>query len=274
MELLNNNAQTLVKFFEFVAFIRKFFSEQNFLDVMALPMVFHPGIEPHIHPLQIYSAYEKKQLPFYLQTSPEFMLKDLLSQVNRPLFSLTYSFRDEPCSPHHRKQFLMLEWYRPSSGLADIMEDCANLIHKALSHLHQQGLTTTLPSQNISIVKKTVQEIFQEQLGFDILSYLDFNSLLTYIKNHLKDIPLPAKPESLLWEDLFFLIFLNKIEPILKEYPLFILYEYPSPLAALSRIKENDSRVCERFEIYIHGVEIGNCFYELTDVYEQETRGK
>jgi lysyl-tRNA synthetase class 2 len=51
-----------------------------------------------------------------------------------------------------------------------------------------------------------------------------------------------------------------------------MITEFPSPLSALSTLKKDDPRVCERFEVYINGVELCNCFNELTDAREQKNR--
>ena len=83
---------------------------------------------------------------------------------------------------------------------------------------------------------------------------------------------MPDKEVS--WDDLFFIVFLNVIEPKLKNYPKVILKEYPASQAALSTLKESDPSVCERFEIYLDGIEIGNCFNELTDLDVQKSDTK
>ncbi|PJA42930.1 hypothetical protein CO176_00880, partial [Candidatus Woesebacteria bacterium CG_4_9_14_3_um_filter_39_10] len=41
---------------------------------------------------------------------------------------------------------------------------------------------------------------------------------------------------------------------------------------ALARRKKSDPRFAERFEIFLAGVELGNCFSELTDAKEQRER--
>ena len=51
-----------------------------------------------------------------------------------------------------------------------------------------------------------------------------------------------------------------------------ILCEYPTAEAALARPKAADPRVAERFELYACGVELANCFGELTDPAEQRRR--
>ena len=65
-----------------------------------------------------------------------------------------------------------------------------------------------------------------------------------------------------------------KIEPFLGlDHPTF-LTDYPISLAALARPKPNDTRLAERFELYIAGVEIANAFGELGDAAEQRRRFK
>lgn len=80
--------------------------------------------------------------------------------------------------------------------------------------------------------------------------------------------PKPDEP----YEDLFYRIFLNEIEPHLgKETPT-IVHHYPLPLAALSKPSEREKGYAERFELYAGGLEIANAFTELTDADEQRRR--
>lgn len=231
----------------------------------------NPGMEVHIHPFQLYSVHKKAQQPLYLHTSPEFCMKELLgsSEDFDRIFSLSYCFRDEPNSPIHRPQFLMLEWYRKHERYEQIMKDVEGL----LSYVVQEGKKKKFPIrpeiQNQKLIKKTMQELFQEELGIDILNYLDVPS----IKNLLMKFPdVPVPSADLEWDDYFFLLYLNRIEPSLKKYPLLLISEFPAPLSALSTLKASDPRVCERFEVYINGIELCNCFNELTDAKEQKKR--
>lgn len=259
------DAENLKKLFSVIQIIREFFTAQGFLDIPSPAVVSSPGIEPHIHPFQLRSIINNKTLPFYLNTSPEFYMKHLLAQGMEKIFSLNYSFRDEPQSPIHRSQFLMLEWYRANTSYQAIMDDCENLVKHLCSIETSQFNTTSFP-------RVTVDELFEDFLNFKISDFLNFDELYHFIKKDLLDIPLPKSTKNLYWDDLFFLIFLNKIEPQLVNYPYLLLYEYPSPLAALSTIKKDNPKVCERFEIYMNGIEIGNCFNELVDLNEQKKR--
>ena len=259
--------------FELIQIIRNYFQGQGFLDVLTPPAVENPGMEVHIHPFQLHSVNQNKQKPLYLHTSPEFCMKELLASdegLDR-IFSLSYCFRDEPESPIHRPQFLMLEWYRKHERYESIMKDVEGLIQFAIAEGVKKNLPLRQEMKNQVMVKKTMQELFQEELGIDILNHLDVPSIKELLKK-FPDVPVPQV--ELEWDDYFFLLYLNKIEPKLTQYPILMITEFPAPLSALSTLKATDPRVCERFEVYVNGVELCNCFNELTDAQEQRRRFK
>lgn len=252
--------------FELIQNIRNFFLQEGFLDVLTPPAVENPGMEVHIHPFRLHSTYKSQNTEHYLHTSPEFCMKELLSDGFEKIFTLSYCFRDEPFSPIHRPQFLMLEWYRANVNYNAIMNDVENLIQYVLKN---SKIPVRSEIKDQKLTKKTMQEIFQEILGIDILNFLSVDSMKELLKNY-PDVPVPQG--ELQWDDLFFLLYLNKIEPVLLKYPILMITEFPAPLSALSTLKKDDPRVCERFEVYINGIEICNCFNELTDAKEQRRR--
>jgi lysyl-tRNA synthetase class 2 len=74
------------------------------------------------------------------------------------------------------------------------------------------------------------------------------------------------------WEDLFFRLLLERIEPnIGRAHPTFLTH-WPAAQAALARRDPADPRVAERFELYCAGLELANAFVELTDAGEQRAR--
>ena len=197
------------------------------------------------------------------------MMKELLARTDdnfEKIFTLSYVFRDEPKSPIHRSQFLMIEWYRKHASYDLILKDCQDLIrYLGLNTPHEKQKPTLKAPPKI----RTIQEIFLEYLQVDILDYLDVVKIKELIKRY-PEIPLPHA--ELEWDDYYFLLYLNKIEPELSREPILFLTEFPAPLSALSKLKSTDPRVCLRFELYLNGVEICNCFEELTDLHEQKLR--
>jgi lysyl-tRNA synthetase class 2 len=76
------------------------------------------------------------------------------------------------------------------------------------------------------------------------------------------------------WDDLFFRVMAEKIEPFLGRDVPAILHDYPTGMASLSRRKPGDDLFAERFEMYVCGIELANAFSELTDAAEQRARFK
>lgn len=263
-----NKRKTL---FELLAGVRQFFAARDFVEAMVPLAVSHPGLETHLHPFKLQSVVSKKETDFFLNTSPEFAMKELLSLGFDKIFSLNWSFRDEPSATHHRPQFLMLEWYRAHEHYTFLMKETEELIKHSYEYLKEKKA----PIKNfsgITVPHVTVDELFQEYVGFSILDFIDQkDELRQKVSNDLKEVPLP-RTDELSWDDLFFLVFLNLIEPKIAAHPFLLVKEYPAPLSALSTLKADDPRVCERFEVYAAGVELCNCFNELTDLNEQRRR--
>lgn len=260
--------------FQLLWAIRQFFSQMGFTDVMPPPMVENPGMETHIHPFQVAHANTSRMTKMFLNTSPEFHMKELLSLGFENIFTLGYSFRDEPLAPNHRPQFLMLEWYRTNAHYSKIMDDCEELFKFSLQTLNEKNIQIDSNLLNIKYERATIQELFSDLITIDILDFLETKDLKELIEKDFRDVPLPSKGEVLSWDDYYFLLFLNKIEPHIAHYPYLLLYEFPNHLAALSTLKESDPRVCERFEIYSKGVELCNCFNELRNLKIQKERFK
>jgi lysyl-tRNA synthetase class 2 len=74
------------------------------------------------------------------------------------------------------------------------------------------------------------------------------------------------------FDDVFFHVFLERVERQLGHGRPTYLLEYPASMAALARLKAEDPRVAERVELYAGGVELANGFSELTDGPEQRRR--
>ncbi len=259
--------------YDFIGWTRQFFKQKDFLEVITPPLMDHPGIEVHIHPFQAYRCHRKQLAPYYLHSSPEFAMKQLLSEnkQEQDLYTLCYCFRDEPKGQWHRPQFLMLEWYRVSVDYHQIIKDFIQWWGFCQKQAIAHGYSIHHQTEQQWVIK-TINEIFQEELNINILDYLDLEKLKEMIQKKFTHIPLPLQECS--WDDYFFLLFLNEIEPKLKKYPYLILKDYPAPLSALSKISKDDARVCERFEVYINGIELANCFSELQDYQEQKDRAE
>jgi lysyl-tRNA synthetase class 2 len=88
-----------------------------------------------------------------------------------------------------------------------------------------------------------------------------------------QSVPLGVAPhDGDRWEDLFFRIMFEKVEPALAARGAVLLDRYPISMAALARPAADDALVAERFELYVAGLELANAFGELTDARAQRAR--
>ncbi len=256
-------------FFHGVQYLKSFFLKEGFLEVYSPPIVSCPGIEPHLDALKV----SGKHFSGLLHTSPEFAMKALLVDFEK-IFSLNFSFRDEPSSARHRPQFLMLEWYRKGASYQAISEDVRALIKFLHSALAEE---LSSEHENIRFEESSVNQLFKEYCAIDLDAASSSRELLALALNSpvAKYFEHSADFNNLPYEDIFFLIFLNEIEPRLRNGKITFIKDYPPQLAALSEIETIGGKArAKRFEVYWDGVEIGNCFQELCDPQEQKWRAK
>lgn len=248
--------------------VREFFDSRGFLEVETPIMT--PTVDPEVNltPFETTLVSPSGDMtPMYLVPSPEFQMKKLLGAGFGNIYTITKVFRNgEFGGGRHNPEFTMLEWYRENAGYFDIMEDCEDLVISLMGgkeSLTYQGseIDTSKPWDRIS-----VNELFIKYCGIDLLKNKDFETF----KKTAEGIGVGADACKT-WDDIFYKIFLNKIEPDLgKNKPVFV-YNYPASQGALAK-KASDPFWVERFELYIAGQEICNAFSELLDPEEQRKR--
>lgn len=245
---------------------RAWFRAQDFVEVETPALQISPGLEPHLQAFKTeLRAPGGKGRERYLHTSPEFAMKKLLAAGMERIFQLARVFRNAERSATHHPEFTMLEWYRANADYTALMDDIDRLLAAVAKRFTWQGrqCDTTTPAERI-----TVAEAYHRWCGIDILATATDVEILAEAARGIGIAPHAGDR----WEDLYFRIFLECIEPHLGVGRPTILFDYPVSMAALSRPKASDPRVCERFEVYVCGLELANAFSELTDANEQRRR--
>lgn len=182
-----------------------------------------------------------------LRTSPEFALKRAVSAGLGRVYEIGPCFRERESGPWHRREFLMLEWYRVGAtltGLMDEFEACAAVVSGALG------------KEPEAWERVTVADLFRTHCGVEDVHTASAEAL----SNHLED-----------WEDAFMRRWVSEVEPHLEG--ALLIHEWPAPLAALARTQgQGRSATALRFEAYLDGRELANAFAELGDAEEQLRR--
>jgi lysyl-tRNA synthetase class 2 len=189
-------------------------------------------------------------------------MKKLLVAGAGPIFQLARVWRNGEGSDLHASEFTMLEWYKPGAGMDALIEETTAYLRAVLPPVITcRGVITELSS----VERLTVAEAFARYVGADVLATAeDAPALAAAAGTRLRD------EEG--WEDLFFRLLLERVEPQLgRAHPTFLTH-WPVAQAALARRDPADPRVAERFELFVCGIELANAFVELTDAAEQRAR--
>lgn len=266
---LAKNKQNLQLRFEVIKLLREFFWSQGFTEVDTPNIVKLPGQEPYLSPMKI-SIHDEtgKEFVGYLHTSPEYTMKKMLAAGWDKIFSICKCYRDYEClGGTHEPEFMMIEWYRVNENFEKLMSDVEEMF-KYLEQKFNRNLTEI--KQKLGVwMRVSMKELWKKFVGVNLDEYLTSEAMLKLCRERGYN----AK-ENESYGDLFYRIFLNEIEPKLKEMGGVIAHHYPAQMAALSRLSPTDPRYAERFEVYINGLELANAFSELTDADEQLRRLK
>lgn len=256
----STDLRTLQLWTQFEAEVRNFFVDRGFLSVQTPNLVKNPGTEPSLDPIRVHIKTRNGVEQRYLPTSPEISLKKTLSMGFEKIFEIKSVYRDAELSEVHQIEFLMLEWYRSFEDLQSIKKDLQDLLNTLVKKFDLK--------QNLEIQSISMAQLWQKYLKFELHPETTFEQLLQLTQKLGISV---SKEDS--WDDLFHRLFIEKIEPQLKnESSVFFLEKYPPSQAALARLTEDGWG--DRFELYIHGVEIANAFCELNDPSVQRQRSK
>jgi lysyl-tRNA synthetase class 2 len=242
---------------------RAYFTARGYTEVETQFAVPAPGEEVHLRAFRTEREFpDGANKPLWLHTSPEFAMKKLLVAGAGPIFQLARVWRNGEGSDLHAPEFTMLEWYRPGATMDSLIEETIAYLCAVLPLVVTcRGVTTDLSR----IERLTVAEAFARYVGADVLATADdAPSLAAAANTRLRD--------GETWEDLFFRLLLERVEPNLgRAHPTFLTH-WPAAQAALARRDPADPRVAERFELFVCGIELANAFVELTDAEEQRAR--
>jgi elongation factor P--(R)-beta-lysine ligase len=221
--------------------IRKFFIKRDYLEIETPVRIPAPAPEAHI------SAIESED--WVLQTSPELCMKRLLASGYRRIFQICKCFRQAERCRLHLPEMTLLEWYRADSDYQDMMNECEALI---ISVAQKMGKKKGIVYEGEEIRLTPPWPRISVSDAFDRFGSISL--------------------ERALAKDQFDEIMVTEIEPALGQSRPVFLYDYPACRGASARLKPQDRRYAERFELYIGGLEICNAFSELTDSTEQRGR--
>lgn len=228
--------------------IRAFFARNDYLEVDTPLLGIATNTDSHIESVR--AVVNAK--PYYLQTSPEFYMKRLLSEGCGSIFQICHAFRDEENGNRHTAEFTLLEWYSLGFDYMALMVQLEQLVAQ---------LIPGLPSFH----RLSYFESFERYLELDLTraSTDDCRQCVTAF--------IPGIEPGLFSRDDCLDLLISQV--IAKKFDGFtFIYDYPASQASLARIKVDNPQVAERFELFYNDLELANGFTELTDAVQQRQR--
>ncbi|BBA85162.1 lysine-tRNA ligase [endosymbiont of Sipalinus gigas] len=272
LDLISNKESRYIflKRFEIINEIRIFLIKKKFIEVETPILQSIPG-GADARPFCTKINFSKKKL--YLRISPELYLKKLIIGGFNKIFEISKNFRNEGISKNHNPEFTMIELYMSYSKydhLIKLIQDLFKYLCKKIFNKY-----TIKYKNNIIDFSKSFNklDLIESICIFTNISKKNINNINTCIE-FAKSIGLNICNDinNISLGKIQLEIFKKCVENKLIN-PTFIL-NYPIEVSPLSRRKNSNKKIADRFELFICGVEIGNGFSELNDSEDQLNRFK
>jgi lysyl-tRNA synthetase, class II len=201
-------------------------------------------------------------IDLFLRIALELHLKRLLVGGIERVYEMGRVYRNEGIDARHNPEFTMIEIYQAYGNYESMMELTEAMIVEAI---RATGQELKLPWGDKQIdftppfARKTYDELFAEHTGVRpddaagiarLAEQLGFNTTGKH----------PDVVKSFVFEE--------KVEDALVG-PIFVI-DYPASICPLTKRKTANPAIAERFELFIHGMEVANAYTELNDPDLQE----
>lgn len=243
---------------------RSFFLKHAYLELDPPQLVVSGGVERYLKTFKTsYEDHRGNHWQMEMPTSPEFSLKKIIAEGVSRVFALTHAFRNGgELSKHHDPEFMMLEWYRIGGTFQDLITETQSLISEIASNLPDVISIPELPWKVFS-----VSDLFLSLLSIDLSQQSD---VVNFRKEAAEMCSSIVETDS--WDDVFCKLFMEFVEPYLAQQVACFVAYYPEQMGALAAKSQNFPGFVDRFEAYVHGVEICNGYRELIDADEFQAR--
>lgn len=264
-----------------IQLIRDFFGKRGYLEVDTALLC--PSLIPEAS-LEVFQTRYRprhgRQRDLFLIPSPELWMKRLIADGAGSIFQVCKSFRNsEPATDIHSPEFTMLEWYTLEAGYLQSIDITEALFSHLLTEMSLEPVLACGDHRvdcSIPFLRLSMAEAFSEYLRLDLQQLAEggYEALAAAVRRLGLSVTKADAPE-----DLFHKIFLGAVEPNLPASRALILYDYPALIPTLARRKPQ-TPWAERWELYLAGVEIANCYSEETDpaawmdFYDDQERAK
>ena len=201
-------------------------------------------------------------MQLFLRIALELHLKRLMVGGMERVYELGRVYRNEGISPRHNPEFTMLEVYQAYGDYRSMMDLTEAIICDAIRAIDgnfvrpwgDKTIDFTPPFK-----RATYDELFAEHVGVDPYDADAVKKVAEQIGFETKN----KHPDVIKSE-----VFEEKVEDALIG-PIFVC-DYPASICPLTKRSQTNPAVAERFELFVHGMEVANAYTELNDPDLQE----
>ena len=261
---LNNNIKIKNKV---IKYIRNYLDNLNFTEVFT-PMLQNKAGGANAKPF--ITHHNDLNTEMVLRIAPELYLKQLVVSGFERVYEIGQQFRNESIDRTHNPEFLSLEFYMSYADYNDLMIIAEELISNIVLNIcgsykityHNEKINQDLeldftpPFNRIDFMKDLEKHIGCFPNNYESEEMKDF--LLKSCKNRQIECELPHTIPRLLDK-----LAGHFLESQCKN-PTFLI-NHPSIMSPLAKLHRNDSRLTERFELFVNYFELCNAYTELND---------
>ncbi|OHD73965.1 MAG: hypothetical protein A2177_14880 [Spirochaetes bacterium RBG_13_68_11] len=238
--------------------IRAFFAGRGHVEVDT------PCLSPFLIPEPAIEVFRTAFHPaaggsveLYLAPSPELWMKRLLAAGSGSIFQIARSFRDGDFGdPLHNPEFRLLEWYTVSASYCDQIATTEELVARLLSVDPPEAPAERLrPPFRVM----TMEQAFRDFAGMDLAACTETGEMIEAARSRGADAR-----DDWTWEQAFHGVFLARVEPGLPRDRPLVLSDWPARVPTTAR-RIPGTPWAERWELYLNGIEVANCYTEETD---------
>ena len=252
-----------------VSRIRRFMDARGFLEVetpVLQPMAGGAAARPFT------THHNTLDMPLFMRIAPELYLKRCLVGGMGKVYEINRNFRNEGIDRSHNPEFTAMEVYQAFGDYGTMMELTESLVNtiavSMVSEREAAGLRVNadgpvLPWGEMEInyampfVRVKFEELFRRGVGVDMRDFAAVRAKARAIGMHHE-----AKLDNWLVVNK---LFEELAEPLIDPLRPTFVTDYPSAISPLTRPSRTDPEVCERWDIFIGGMEIGPAYTELND---------
>ncbi len=209
-------------------------------------------------------------IDMYMRIATELPLKRLIVGGMDRVYEIGRIFRNEGMDPKHNPEFTTVELYQAYADFHDMMDIAEGVLSGAVQEI-LGTYQVEWQGEQIDLTpgwrRLTMVDAVKEYAGVDFGAITDDTQAVAAAKAIGVEL---ADAAEKTWGNALYACFDQKVEEKLIQ-PTFITM-YPVEVSPLSKRSPADSRLTERFELFVCHSELANAFSELNDPIDQRQR--